>query len=77
MLAVCAFVAQGVNHSHSDGSDEKHCQVCHLGHSAIPKPAAQSLSTAYFPVERLSLRCELPPSIEITFSQRIPRAPPV
>jgi hypothetical protein len=77
MLSVCVFVAQGVNHSHSDGSDERHCQVCHIGHAAIPKPAAQPFSTAYFPVERFALSRELPPSIETPFSQRIPRAPPV
>lgn len=77
MLSVCAFIAQGVNHSHADGSDERHCQVCHVGHSAIPKPAAQPLSTAQFPVVRFAQLGELAPTVETVFTQRIPRAPPV
>ncbi|MGA8037107.1 MAG: hypothetical protein WA823_12150 [Candidatus Acidiferrales bacterium] len=77
MLSVCVFIAQGVNHSHADGSDDRHCQVCHIGHAAIPKPAAQSLSTSQFPVVRLALFNTLPPSVEPIFTQQIPRAPPV
>jgi hypothetical protein len=77
MLSVCLFVAQGVNHSHADGSDDRHCQVCHVGHAAILKPAAQPLTGIQFPVARFALIRELPPSIEPVFTQRIPRAPPV
>lgn len=77
MLSVCLFVAQGVNHSHADGSDERHCQVCHVGHAAIPEPAAQPLSGIQFPVARFALVRELPSAVEPVFSERIPRAPPV
>lgn len=76
MLSVCAFVAQGVNHTHTDGSDERHCQVCHIGHAAIPKPAAQPLSSSQFPIARFAQVRELPLEIEAVFTQRIPRAPP-
>jgi len=76
MLSVCLFVAQGVNHSHADGSDERHCQVCHIGHAAIPQPSAQPLSGVVFPIARFAFVRELPPSIEPVFTQRIPRAPP-
>jgi hypothetical protein len=76
MLSVCAFVAQGVNHSHADGSDERHCQICHIGHAAIPKPAAQPISSSHFPVARFAQVRELPLEIEAVFTQRIPRAPP-
>jgi hypothetical protein len=77
MLSVCLFVAQGVNHSHADGSDERHCQVCHIGHAAIPEPAAHPLSGIQFPVARFVLVREQQPAIEPVFTQRIPRAPPV
>jgi hypothetical protein len=77
MLSVCVFVAQGVNHSHADGSDERHCQVCHVGHAAIPKPAAQPLTGIQFPIARFAFVRVLPPNIEPVFTQRIPRAPPV
>ena len=36
--------------AHADGSDDRHCQVCHIGHAAIPKPAAQvAFDIASFP----------------------------
>jgi hypothetical protein len=76
MLAVCVFVAQGINHFHEHSADEQHCQVCHIGHSAIPRPAAQPLATSNFPIARYAFTAPAPPQTEVEFSQRIPRAPP-
>jgi hypothetical protein len=78
ILAVFALGAEAVGHSHGLSHDEDHCtcQVCHIGHAAIPQPTAQAqikvpLVVARFaPVEipRLS-----PESSDIV---SIPRAPP-
>jgi hypothetical protein len=76
MLSVCVFVAQGINHFHEHSADEQHCQVCHIGHAAIPRPAALSLAAAHFPIARYAFTAPAPPETEAEFSQRIPRAPP-
>jgi hypothetical protein len=76
MLVVCVFVAQGINHFHEHSADEQHCQVCHIGHAAIPRPAAQPLAAAHFPIARYAFSAPAPPQTEAEFSQRIPRAPP-
>jgi hypothetical protein len=78
ILAVFVLGAQAVSHSHGISHDEDHCtcQVCHVGHAAIPQPSAQTQITAplliarFAPAEAWSL---LPEPTDI---QSTPRAPP-
>lgn len=78
ILTVFVLGAQAVSHSHGISHDEDHCtcQVCHVGHAAIPQPSAQAQITAplliarFAPAEASSL---LPEPTDI---QSIPRAPP-
>jgi hypothetical protein len=78
ILAVFVLGTQAVTHSHGLSHDEDHCtcQVCHVGHAAIPQPEAQTQITApllmarFAPAEALSL---LPEPTDI---ESIPRAPP-
>jgi hypothetical protein len=78
ILAVFVLGAQAVSHSHGLSHDEDHCtcQVCHVGHVAIPQPTAQTHITAplliarFAPAEKSSL---LPAPTDI---KSIPRAPP-
>jgi len=78
ILTVFALGAQAVSHSHGFSHDEDHCtcQVCHVGHAAIPQPTAQAQITAplliarFAPAEASSLLSE-PTDI-----QSSPRAPP-
>ena len=78
ILTVFALGGQAVTHSHGLSHDEDHCtcQVCHVGHAAIPQPSAQTQITAplltarFAPAEALSL---LPEPTDI---ESIPRAPP-
>lgn len=78
ILTVFVLGAQAVTHSHGLSHDEDHCtcQVCHVGHAAIPQPNAQAQITAplliarFVPAEASSL---LPEPSDINSS---PRAPP-
>lgn len=78
ILAVYALGAEAVGHSHGISHDEDHCtcQVCHVGHAAIPQPAshvqirAPLLIARFAPAEISSLSPESPEIVSI------PRAPP-
>jgi hypothetical protein len=78
ILAVFVFGAQAVSHSHGLSHDEDHCtcQVCHVGHVAIPQPASQvqikapQVTERFAPAETWSLSPESPDIVSI------PRAPP-
>jgi hypothetical protein len=78
LLAVCAFGVQAASHWHDLSHDEDHCtcQLCHVGHVAIPQPAGHvqiesALPVARFiPIEKLSL------GAEALVIQSSPRAPP-
>jgi hypothetical protein len=78
VLAVFALGAESVSHSHGISHDEDHCtcQVCHVGHAAIPQPSAQAqvaaplLIARFAPAEASSLL------LEPTDITSIPRAPP-
>jgi hypothetical protein len=78
ILAVFALGTQAVAHSHSGSHDEDHCtcQVCHVGHIAIPQPASHAqikasvVSARFAPDEISSPLSESPDVVSI------PRAPP-
>lgn len=78
ILAVFSFGTQAVAHSHGTSHDEDHCtcQVCHVGHVAIPQPASHTqikasvVSTRFAPDEISSPSPESPEIVSV------PRAPP-
>ena len=45
---------QAAGHWHGHASDEQHCQVCHVGHVAVPQPAAQMEMRRPSPVARFA-----------------------
>jgi len=78
MLAVFVLGAEAVSHSHGISHDEDHCtcQVCHVGHAAVPQPTAQAQVTVLLFIARFSpaeAPSFLPESADIA---SVPRAPP-
>lgn len=79
ILAVLTLCTEAVAHSHGISFDQYHCtcQVCHVGHVAIPQPAAHAqlkaplVAARFAPDEKSSLAPESPDIVSI------PRAPPV
>ncbi len=76
ILTVCALGTHAVAHWHGHAYDEQHCQVCHIGHAAIPQPAVQSAIQAPLPVARFALAEQSTPDLEPVRTLSIPRAPP-
>jgi hypothetical protein len=79
LLAVCAFATQGVAHSHGVTHDEDNCtcQVCHIGHAAIPQSTHSGEILSSPLLVRLILIEESEVAAEIIATPSIPRAPPV
>ena len=65
-----------VSHWHGRAYDEDNCQVCHVGHAAIPQPAAQVAVQAPTPVAHVSIDSESAPPVVFVATPSIPRAPP-
>jgi hypothetical protein len=76
MLSVCVLGAQAVGHSHEKAFDEQHCQVCHLGHVAIPQPTVQAEVQTPAPVAMFLPAEESSHGLEPARTLSIPRAPP-
>ncbi|MGD1210564.1 MAG: hypothetical protein ABR973_04300 [Candidatus Acidiferrales bacterium] len=76
ILTVSALGTHAVAHAHADAYDEQHCQVCHVGHAAIPQPAVQATVQAPAPIARFALAEQSTPDLEPVRTLSIPRAPP-
>jgi hypothetical protein len=76
VLAVAMLATHAVSHWHSHEYDEDHCQICHVGHAAIPQAAAQVAVQAPVPTVRLALAEEFTPELDFVGTLSIPRAPP-
>jgi hypothetical protein len=76
ILALAALSTHAVSHWHSHAYDEDNCQVCHVGHAAIPQAAAQVAVQAATPIARVALAEEFAPNLEFVYTLSIPRAPP-
>jgi hypothetical protein len=77
ILCIGLFAAQAAGHWHGHESDEQHCQVCHIGHVAVPQPVTQVAVLAPVPVARFTPRTQKIVRFETLSTHRIPRAPPV
>jgi hypothetical protein len=76
ILSVGALGTHAVSHWHAHAYDEEHCQVCHIGHAAIPQPAIQVAAHAPLPVVRFVAAEGFTPDLEAARTLSIPRAPP-
>jgi hypothetical protein len=76
VLALAALATHAVSHWHGHAYDEDHCQVCHVGHAAIPQAAAQVAEQTAAPIARLALAEELARRLDFAGTPSIPRAPP-
>jgi hypothetical protein len=76
VFALALLATHAVSHWHTSGYDEDHCQVCHVGHAAIPQPAAEVAVHAPAPVARLAIGDESAPHLDFVGTLSIPRAPP-
>jgi len=76
VLAMALLTTHAVAHWHNQAYDADHCQVCHVGHAAIPQTAALVVKQATSPTERLTLAEEPAPRLDRISTPSIPRAPP-
>jgi hypothetical protein len=76
VLALALLATHAVSHWHSHSYDEDHCQICHVGHAAIPQAAAQIAAQTAAPIARLALARESTPELDFVGTLSIPRAPP-
>ena len=77
ILTVCALGTHAVVHWDGHAYDEQHCQVCHIGHAAVPQTAAQVSLQAPVPIARFAHVEELAPYLVPVRTLSIPRAPPL
>lgn len=76
ILALAALSTHAVSHWHNRAYDEDHCQVCHVGHAAIPQAAVQVAMQSAAPIARLAVSEEFAPDLDFVGTLSIPRAPP-
>jgi hypothetical protein len=76
ILALALLATHAVSHWHTHAYDEDNCQVCHVGHAAIPQSAAQVVEHTSAPAAHLILAEELAPHLDFVSTPSIPRAPP-
>ena len=76
IIALVLLITHAVSHWHSHAYDEDHCQVCHVGHAAIPQAAAQVAVQAATPIARVALAEKVAPQLDFVGTLSIPRAPP-
>ncbi|MFZ3343419.1 MAG: hypothetical protein WA213_21255 [Terriglobales bacterium] len=76
ILCVGLFALQAAAHWHENPSDEQHCQICHIGHAAVPQPAVQMGMQSPVAVARFTVAENQNLAADPVCSHRIPRAPP-
>jgi hypothetical protein len=76
ILAVGALGIHAAIHWQGPSYDEQHCQICQIGHAAIPQPAVETPVQAPVPVARFAPAEEPTPDLEAIETLSIPRAPP-
>ena len=76
MLALAVLAAHAVSHAHANSYDEDHCQICHIGHAAIPQPGPQVALQAPALVARFTMGDAAALHLDFVGSSSIPRAPP-
>lgn len=77
ILVVTVLGLHAASHWHSHTSDDQQCQVCHIGHAAIPQPAAAGTDLAPVMVARFAATERSSPHFDAVPTPSVPRAPPV
>jgi hypothetical protein len=77
ILVVTLLGVHAASHWDSHSSDDQQCQVCHIGHAAIPQPAAVGTELALVMVARFSAAERSSPHFDAVPTPGVPRAPPV
>ena len=76
VVSVCLLTTQSIGHWHNNPIDEQHCQVCHVGQSAVPQPVSQAEIQALVPLARFVCVAQLSFDLGLVPAKSIPRAPP-
>jgi hypothetical protein len=76
VFALALLATHAVSHWHTSTYDADHCQVCHVGHAAIPQLAAEVAVHAPAAAARLAVGDESVPHLDFDGTLSIPRAPP-
>jgi hypothetical protein len=77
VLALALLATHAVSHWHRQGYDEDNCQICHVGHAAVPQPGPQVAMQAPTPVPHFAVGDPSAPHPDFVATPSIPRAPPV
>lgn len=76
ILAMGALGVHATSHWHTHASDDQQCQACHIGHAAIPQPAASGADLAPVTIARFSAAETSSPDFDAVHTPSVPRAPP-
>ena len=76
ILALALLATHAVSHWHSNGYDGDNCQVCHVGHAAVPQTTVQVAEQTPTLVAHLAIDNEAAPHLDFVSTPSIPRAPP-
>ncbi len=76
ILMVALLGLHAAYHWQTHASDDQQCQACHIGHAAIPQPAAQGAELAPVPVARFAAAESSRPDFDAVRTPSVPRAPP-
>ena len=76
ILTVGALAVHAASHWHADACGEQHCQICQVGHAAIPQSAPHVVMQAPAPVARFTPAEVSAPAFEPVRDSSVPRAPP-
>jgi len=76
ILTVGALASHAAIHFHPDATSEQHCQVCQVGHVAVPQSAPHVVIQSPEPVARFTPAEEPAEVFEVVRDSSIPRAPP-
>ena len=76
ILAMIVLGTHTVACAHAHAYDEDHCQVCHIGHAAIPQPAVQVAAQVPVQSARFVPAENSAPELQRVRALSSPRAPP-
>lgn len=77
ILTVGVFAVEAAWHWHGHSADEQHCQICHIGHAAVPQTTAHVGLQTPVTFARFAVAENQKLTLDPVCSHRIPRAPPV
>lgn len=76
ILTLCALSTHALAHWHAQAYDEQHCQICQVGHVAVPQAVAPAAIQAPVPVARFVPAEYFVLNLEPVRTPSNPRGPP-